>query len=257
MARPIKEGLDYYPKGVDFYHKQINRIIYNELGIYALVLYDFILCYIYENKGYYANVDKAFWSIIKDCINVNKEDAEWIIKCLIENEVFDSDMYEKYSVLTSAEIQKTYITAKRKKSDIITPEYCLLEAKTTVSDEKTEGFCCNNPLKKSKEKKSKVNHHAKENKNSNNSADDEEDDLKAVAEVFEKNISVVSPVVLDEMRKWLKKVNAAFIKDAINEAARHGAKTWKYVDTTINNRYNFHARRPDGVIYKIDEDLGF
>lgn len=257
MARPIKKGLDYYPKSVDFYHKQINRVIYNDLGIYALVLYDFILCYIYENNGYYTNIDKVFWSIVKDCINLKREEAEQIIKCLIENDVFDGELYEKYSILTSAEIQKTYITAKRKKADVIEPEYCLIEEINTVSAEKTEGFCCNNPLKKSKEKESKENHHqSKEKKSINNLKDDNDDDLKAVAEVFEKNIAAVSPAVIDEMKKWLTKVNTSFITDTVNESAKHGAKTWKYVDTALNNKYNFKARHPD-TGYEVDENLGF
>ena len=279
MARPKKKGLDYFPKNVDFYHKQINRIIYNEHGIYALVLYDFILCYIYENEGYYMVIDRAFWSIVKDGIGLDKETAGKLLEAIIDNDIFDRELYENYSVLTSAEIQKIYLIAKRKKSDVIDEKFYLLEDEE-VSDTKTGGFCSENPPKKSKEKKSKVKeskvNKIKENKSKSNlpllhqrkeeeadfirqKEDDEDDDEEKcyVINEFKNNISETTPVIENEIKKWVSLTDSDFVVNGICKSAKRGAKTWQYVETLLKNEYENIARYKAVQTVEIDSELGF
>lgn len=270
MARPKKKGLDYFPKNVDFYHKQINRIIYNEHGIYALVLYDFILCYIYENEGYYMVIDRAFWSIVKDGIGLDKETAGKLLEAIIDNDIFDRELYENYSVLTSAEIQKIYLIAKRKKSNVIDEKFYLLEDEE-VSDTKTGGFCSENPPKKSKEKKSKVNQ-IKENKsklpllyqikeeaadeNRQCEGDDEEKIIYVINE-FKNNISEINPIIENEIKKWVSLTDSDFVVNGICKSAKRGAKTWQYVETLLKNEYENIARYGAVQTVEIDSELGF
>lgn len=279
MARPKKKGLDYFPKNVDFYHKQINRIIYNEYGIYALVLYDFILCYIYENEGYYMVIDRAFWSIVKDGIGLEKEKVIELLEAIVDNEIFDRELYENYSVLTSAEIQKIYITAKRKKSDAIDEKFYLLDEEE-VSDTKTGGYCSENPPKKSKVNKSKVKeskvNKIKENKSKLNlpllhqrkeeeadfirqKEEDEDDDEEKcyVINEFKNNISETTPVIENEIKKWVSLTDSDFVVNGICESAKRGAKTWQYVETLLKNEYQNIARYGAVQTVEIDSELGF
>lgn len=267
MARPKKKGLDYFPKDVNFYHDQTNRIIYNEYGIYALVLYDFILCYIYEKEGYYMVIDRIFWSIVKDGIGLCKEKAAELLDALIDIEIFDKAVYEKYSVLTSEKIQKIYLLAKRKKSNIINDEYCLI-SEEQVSDTETGGFCDENPLNKNKENKNKINknklnllHQRKEEESDFIREEDEDkkedDELTFIINEFKSNIADVTPVIRDDIKKWVSEAGSEFVVKGIRESAKHGAKTWQYVDTLLKNKLDIMIRRGSEKRYEIDSELGF
>ena len=156
MARPIKEGMDYFPMDV---MTDINiEIIEAKYGIEAFGIIVKLLQLIYGGKGYYCqwSEDVALIFARKNGVLVDK--IYEIINTALEKGVFDSDMYNKYGILTSADIQSRYFMAKRKSNIVIIEEYALINvAKKGVSDTKTADNDVNNTTKESKENKSKVN----------------------------------------------------------------------------------------------------
>ena len=52
MARPPKQGLDYFPKDMDFYHDYKIMDLLEKYGPVGTIIYDVILTEIYR-KGYY------------------------------------------------------------------------------------------------------------------------------------------------------------------------------------------------------------
>jgi len=66
MARPRKEGMDYFSFDVDFFtgSKKI-KILKARYGADGIVIYLYLLCEIYKN-GYYLKVDDDFEFVISD-----------------------------------------------------------------------------------------------------------------------------------------------------------------------------------------------
>jgi len=53
MARPNKEGMDYFPFNVDFFEDDKLQLIEAEFGEKGLIITIKLLCKIYKENGYY------------------------------------------------------------------------------------------------------------------------------------------------------------------------------------------------------------
>ena len=158
MARPIKEGLDYFPMDVDILHNiKIRRVIkqYGEKGFMAYV---FLLCEIYKNSYYIEIKDNEVFEL-SDLFGITEDESLQILDGLVNLKLFDAEMWKTKRILTSVEIQKRYFTAKIKKNiNIKTMPYLLDMAVIPV---KTQVIAEKNPVNseempQSKVKKSKV-----------------------------------------------------------------------------------------------------
>ena len=158
MARPIKEGLDYFPMDVDILHNiKIRRAIkqYGEKGFMAYV---FLLCEIYKNSYYIEIKDNEVFEL-SDLFGITEDESLQMLDGLVNLKLFDAEMWKTKRILTSVEIQKRYFTAKIKKNiNIKTMPYLLdmavIPVKTQVIAEKTP--VNSEEMPQSKVKKSKV-----------------------------------------------------------------------------------------------------
>ena len=158
MARPIKEGLDYFPMDVDILHNiKIRRVIkqYGEKGFMAYV---FLLCEIYKNSYYIEIKDNEVFEL-SDLFGITEDESLQMLDGLVNLKLFDAEMWKTKRILTSVEIQKRYFTAKIKKNiNIKTMPYLLdmavIPVKTQVIAEKTP--VNSEEMPQSKVKKSKV-----------------------------------------------------------------------------------------------------
>jgi len=118
MARPVKEGLDYYPLNADFMSDIKVRRLIRSFGSKSIGVVVALLGMIYGDKGYYIllNDDVAF--IISEQTLEDEELVNQIINKLIEIEFFDKNLYEKHRVLTSKGIQKRFISATERRKDV-------------------------------------------------------------------------------------------------------------------------------------------
>lgn len=181
MARPTKPGLEYFPMDVKLSGRaEYIKCMYGKMGEVVIIS---LWQRIYENS-YYIEYDemsalmfsKDFGEQLELCFP-KKEKACWeifdeIVKKAVEFDVFDKELFEKYSVLTSKDIQRTYVKAKRKgAAKLIDERYLLIpasetevfDAETMVIDTETGVVSSAIPqskVKKSKEKEIK----SKENK---------------------------------------------------------------------------------------------
>lgn len=126
MARPRKEGLDYFPMDV-YFDEKVGFIegLYGADGIYVWLK---LLQRIYE-KGYYLEWTKVTTVNLKrDSEGVSVERIQEIVEACIEAKLFDEDLYNEYQVLTSRGIQKRYFeVAKRREEVEIIEKYVLFE----------------------------------------------------------------------------------------------------------------------------------
>jgi len=126
MARPTKQGIDYFPLDTEF--DDDLQLLTAELGAEGLGILITIWQAIYKNHGYYIVYDKKFPLKIKQKCFSNVETIVNVVENAIDYGIFDKNMYENYHILTSRGIQKRYFTASRAKKQVeIVPEYTLVD----------------------------------------------------------------------------------------------------------------------------------
>jgi len=123
MARPLKMGLDYFPCDVAIFRDSKLCGVKLKHGYMGAYIYILLLAMIYEDKGYFIQIDdNAIWAIIENMTGKNQPTEQQIkdvIGQLVKANLFDKELY-KIGILTSKRIQKTYYlsTSERKKSTV-------------------------------------------------------------------------------------------------------------------------------------------
>lgn len=115
MARPKKTGLDYFPLDVDILSDvKVMKLIHRYGNGTALSIYIALMCRIYK-EGYfikYQEDDTAFHlSVVLH--ESDEEMIENVIQGCLEIGLFDREVFEQYRVLTSAAIQRRYISIQQ------------------------------------------------------------------------------------------------------------------------------------------------
>ena len=131
----IKQGLDYFPLSTDFMHDRIVRRVMKREGDSAFTVLIYIMSYLYSGEGYYVRADTDFCDELSDQLfSTDNDTVRRVIRLFLEYGLFDSALYERYSILTSEDVQRQYLfITKRRSSSLIEPVYCLLEAEELAS----------------------------------------------------------------------------------------------------------------------------
>lgn len=167
MARPLKEGVDYF--SLDCYMDDKIKMIQAEFGLKGFAIVVKLWQTIYREHGYYCE-----WNEEKKLLFASEEGADCgpglineIVQACIRRDIFSKKLFDKYQILTSRGIQKRYlsITAKRKKAEM-KKEYSLVEvAHNSINDDNNRVNVGKNQVNsvdntQSKVKESKVNNNA-------------------------------------------------------------------------------------------------
>lgn len=184
MARPRKEGVEYFSLDVDFFSDKKIKILKARYGPDGVTLYLYLLCEIYKN-GYYLKIDDDFKFIISDDLNMNCDKVEQVLAFLLERSMFSEQLFQSDAVLTSAGIQRRYqlmIKSRAMKNPVTVERYWLLP------QEETETFIKLNPS---------LNNSRNNNDNSEKNIPDSEKNAIKESKVNEskvnKNIEVAPP----------------------------------------------------------------
>ncbi len=120
MARPKKQGLDYFTCDVNFYQDIKIRKLIRHKGVQAVSVYHILLCQIYAS-GYYLPWDEDLPFIVSESSGLEEDTIQDIINYCITIGLFDKTVFENDKVLTSHGIQERYLSfcavAKRKLPD--------------------------------------------------------------------------------------------------------------------------------------------
>jgi uncharacterized protein YihD (DUF1040 family) len=170
MARPKKQGLDYWPFDCDIYDDTAVQLLdakYENDGMMALIR---IYSRIYKHEGYYLEWTTDEKELLAYKIHMEPERLQEIVDYCIVKKLFDAKLYETFNILTSKRIQRTFYEAANRRNDMgINEEWVLIEelmqhlsrpcgVNATLTPLKRTK-CNINPeskVKESKEKKSKV-----------------------------------------------------------------------------------------------------
>lgn len=120
-------GINYWPLDVNFYESNAIELSEAQYGIKADTAICKLLCKIFK-EGYYIYWGEEQLAIFTRKLGgeVNTRDMHGIINILLEKDFFDKESYEKYHILTSAEIQRIWLEATyRRKRDLSELPYLL------------------------------------------------------------------------------------------------------------------------------------
>ena len=123
MARPQKQGLDYFPLDTEPDIKL--ELIESEFGLTGFAVVVKLWQYIYK-KGYYCEWTDEVALLFAKRNNMSSNVVSEIIKASIRRGIFNKDLYDKYSILTSSGIQKRYFEAVNRRVQIEIKEQYLL-----------------------------------------------------------------------------------------------------------------------------------
>lgn len=178
MARPLKEGLEYFPLDCDIDQDDKMIIIEAQHGLIGFGIAIKLLMKIYNNSYFYEWTERE-QILFSKRVNVDINTLTNVINDLIKWGFFDKELFINEKILTSSGVQKRYLeaTLRRKKVKML-KKYLLLDDETVnsyknlvivdinpSSDEVNGDNSTQSKVKESKVKESK----GKEKESSNNS----------------------------------------------------------------------------------------
>ncbi len=161
MARPLKNGIDYFP--LDTVLDTKFDLIEAEFGLTGFAIVVKLFQKIYGEQGYYCEWTDEVALLFSHKVGGGNAVSE-IVKASVKRGIFDKNLYDKYSILTSKGIQERYFEAVNRRTQInVISEYLLVSdtvfgenvSKNRVNVDKNSKNAYKNP--QSKEKESKVN----------------------------------------------------------------------------------------------------
>ncbi|MDC0826078.1 Lin1244/Lin1753 domain-containing protein [Lactococcus petauri] len=229
MARPLKQGLDYFPLDVNFLKDIKVRKIKRACGPATVEVLLCLLGNIYRDTGYYFGWDEDTMFLVADEVGAKEGLVEEIVNKAVQVGFFDKDKFEKYKILTSKGIQNRYREAAKKRKEIVISDIYL------VNDEFTEKKPSNNSdnehnnsvnsydNQQSKVKKSKVNK-SKENSSSGNS------NFEELRKFYKDNFGMLNNLIYDDLKYSLEDYGFDLTLEAMKRAVRRN----KTFNTAMN-----------------------
>lgn len=164
MARPVKQGIDYFPLDVDIENDDKLPMIIGEFGIKGEMIFIKLLAFIYKTEGYYIEWNEESQlkfanrvSYITGGPQVNLIN-EVVTRC-VKWGLFHKPLFDSLNILTSKRIQQTWFEATRKrKNRVYDGNYWVISAFTPEETTKKTGESTQRKVKESKEKKSVYAH---------------------------------------------------------------------------------------------------
>ena len=116
MARPTKQGIDYFPLDTQFDDKIEMYLLEKEANGLAVLVSLWQI--IYSNEGYFTTNGDDLFLLIKKRINVDINEIKDCINVCLRRGIFDEKLHKKFGILTSKAIQKRYFEASKRKKEV-------------------------------------------------------------------------------------------------------------------------------------------
>ena len=83
MARPKKEGNQYFSFDVDFFSDKKIKILKSKYGADGICIYLYLLCEIYK-RGYYLKMDEDLEFILSDDLHMSCDKVKQVLTFLLD-----------------------------------------------------------------------------------------------------------------------------------------------------------------------------
>ena len=111
MARPIKDGVDYFPLDTGFFMDDKVRLLKAEFGAKGMYLLVYLLCEIYRKDGYFMRWDRNRCLLVSEgaACGCSPDFVEELVAGCLRCSFFDERVASVFGVLTSSGIQRRYV----------------------------------------------------------------------------------------------------------------------------------------------------
>ncbi|EGO9149964.1 DUF4373 domain-containing protein [Enterococcus faecalis] len=248
MARPAKEGLDYFPLDVGIFEDEKIEAIAGEFGIKGELAVIKLLCAIYK-KGYFILWDDLSQAtLLKRLPGVSKEMLNQIVNRLVLWGFFDKELFDSVKVLTSENIQATFFEATKRRKTPKPTKYIVNVNSNSQSETVNADINTQSKVKESKVNKSKVN--KKETESCINPSSPEtsvekaffeeplgEEKLTELIRYYSQNVSPATPVNITDLQYDLADFGGdlELLKEAVNICARNNERRYSYFAGILKN----------------------
>ncbi|MBQ2391853.1 MAG: DUF4373 domain-containing protein [Clostridia bacterium] len=244
MARPIKNGVDYFPLDTNLDTKF--DLIEAEFGLTGFAVVVKLFQKIYGEHGYYCEWTYEVALLFSRKIGEGYNAVSEIVSAAIKRGIFDKNLYEKYEILTSEGIQKRYFEAVNRRAQVeVKAQYLLVndvQSQKNVNINrvnvcKNSKNVCNNSqtkVNKTKTKETKVLYGTYKNVHL---SDDDLQKLKAEFPDWNERIERLSEYIASSGKNY--KNHLATIRSwARKEKPQQQSKSSSYDVDKIKKRFN-------------------
>lgn len=232
----MNNGINYFPLNVHLDDKF--ELIEAEFGLTGFAIVVKLFQKIYGQQGYYCEWTEDVALLFGKNVGLGGDAVSEIVRAAIKRGIFDSELYDKYQILTSRGIQERYFEAVSRRKEVeVRKEYLLIKVDQIYKNVRILNENVNissknvNISEQKKVEESKV----KEKKV-------EERELPRlpvrIVKLYENNIAPLTPITLQGLDDWLNAMSEDVVEYAISEAVKNNKRNYKYIEAILRNHFN-------------------
>lgn len=232
----MNNGINYFPLNVHLDDKF--ELIEAEFGLKGFAIVVKLFQKIYGQQGYYCEWSEDVALLFGKNVGLGGDAVSEIARAAIKRGIFDSELYDKYQILTSRGIQERYFEAVSRRKEVeVRKEYLLIKVDQIYKNVRILNENVNissknvNISEQKKVEESKV----KEKKV-------EERELPRlpvrIVKLYENNIAPLTPITLQGLDDWLNAMSEDVVEYAISEAVKNNKRNYKYIEAILRNHFN-------------------
>lgn len=232
----MNNGINYFPLNVHLDDKF--ELIEAEFGLKGFAIVVKLFQKIYGQQGYYCEWTEDVALLFGKNVGLGGDAVSEIVRAAIKRGIFDSELYDKYQILTSRGIQERYFEAVSRRKEVeVRKEYLLIKVDQIYKNVRILNENVNissknvNISEQKKVEESKV----KEKKV-------EERELPRlpvrIVKLYENNIAPLTPITLQGLDDWLNAMSEDVVEYAISGAVKNNKRNYKYIEAILRNHFN-------------------
>ena len=232
----MNNGINYFPLNVHLDDKF--ELIEAEFGLKGFAIVVKLFQKIYGQQGYYCEWTEDVALLFGKNVGLGGDAVSEIVRAAIKRGIFDSELYDKYQILTSRGIQERYFEAVSRRKEVeVRKEYLLIKVDQIYKNVRILNENVNissknvNISEQKKVEESKV----KEKKA-------EERKLPRlpvrIVKLYENNIAPLTPITLQGLDDWLNAMSEDVVEYAISEAVKNNKRNYRYIEAILRNHFN-------------------
>lgn len=232
----MNNGINYFPLNVHLDDKF--ELIEAEFGLKGFAIVVKLFQKIYGQQGYYCEWTEDVALLFGKNVGLGGDAVSEIVRAAIKRGIFDSELYDKYQILTSRGIQERYFEAVSRRKEVeVRKEYLLIKVDQIYKNVRILNENVNissknvNISEQKKVEESKVKEKRVEEK--------ELPRLPVrIVKLYENNIAPLTPITLQGLDDWLNAMSEDVVEYAISEAVKNNKRNYKYIEAILRNHFN-------------------
>lgn len=232
----MNNGINYFPLNVHLDDKF--ELIEAEFGLKGFAIVVKLFQKIYGQQGYYCEWTEDVALLFGKNVGLGGDAVSEIVRAAIKRGIFDSELYDKYQILTSRGIQERYFEAVSRRKEVeVRKEHLLIKVDQIYKNVRilNENVNISSKNVNISEQKKVEESKAKEKKV-------EERELPRlpvrIVKLYENNIAPLTPITLQGLDDWLNAMSEDVVEYAISEAVKNNKRNYKYIEAILRNHFN-------------------